>query len=411
MLEVGAVEPPHERAAAGLGGGRALPSNPAPRPDCSPSGRGTRGEPARLAAAASSASTGRLVGLEDDVAELVRVDQTAQRVDGQLELLTRRRRLLADLAGRDLEVLLADRVDHVHRGQVERRQLVRVEPGPHAVVALAQVGHAGDARQPAQLVLDLDRRVVAQEDVVVPAVGRDQVDDHHRARRHLLDVDPLALDQVGDHRQCQRNAVLHEHLGHVGIRAEAEGDGQRVRAVVGALRRHVHHALDAADLCLDGRRHGVLHGLGVRPRVHRRDHHRRRGHVRVLRDGEREDGDAPRQRDDDRQHRGEDRPVDEEMRDHGCGPPVDPAGPSWHPPTAPPASCVSRGSASPPGPPHRLRRSAGPGPADDPIRPSRPEQPPPGPRRRGSRPDPPDRGAPRRGASRRSLGGRRRRRA
>ena len=105
--------------------------------------------------------------------------------------------------------------------QVERRQLVGVEPGPHAVVALAEVGDAGHAGQPGQLVPDLDRRVVAQEDVVVAAVRRDQVDDHQRVRRHLLDVDPLALHQQRNDRQGQRDAVLHQHLGHVRIHARA----------------------------------------------------------------------------------------------------------------------------------------------------------------------------------------------
>ncbi len=79
----------------------------------------------------------------------------------------------------------------------ERGQLVGVEPGPQAVVALAQVGDAGDAGQPAQLVLDVDRRVVAEERAVVPAVRRDQVDDHQRVGRHLLDADALVLHQGG----------------------------------------------------------------------------------------------------------------------------------------------------------------------------------------------------------------------
>ncbi len=42
-------------------------------------------------------------------------------------------------------------------------QLVGIEPGPQAVVALAEVGDVGHARQPAQLVADVDRGVVAQE--------------------------------------------------------------------------------------------------------------------------------------------------------------------------------------------------------------------------------------------------------
>ena len=56
--------------------------------------------------------------LDDDVAELLRLDQPAQRADRQLELLARRDRLLADLPGGHLDVLLADGRDHVAGGQV-----------------------------------------------------------------------------------------------------------------------------------------------------------------------------------------------------------------------------------------------------------------------------------------------------
>ena len=120
--------------------------------------------------------------LDDDVAELLGIDQPAQGVDRQLELLARGDGLLADLPGGDLEVLLADGGDHVRGTEVQGGQLVGIEPGPQAVVALAEIGDAGDAGQPAQLVLDVDRGVVAEKHVVVPVVRRDQVDDHHRVR-------------------------------------------------------------------------------------------------------------------------------------------------------------------------------------------------------------------------------------
>ena len=83
--------------------------------------------------------------------------------------------------------------------------------------------------------LDIDRGVVAEEEAVVAVVGRDQVHDHQRVGRHLLDVDSLVLHQVRNHRQGQRDAVLHQHLGHVRVHAQLEGHGQRVAAVVGRL--------------------------------------------------------------------------------------------------------------------------------------------------------------------------------
>ena len=108
---------------------------------------------------------GRVIaaGLENDVGELLRLGEPAQRVDGQLQLLALGNGLLADHPRRDLHVLLADGIDHVHGAQVQRGQLLGIKPGPQAVVALAQVSDAGDAGQAPQLVLDVDRRVIAQE--------------------------------------------------------------------------------------------------------------------------------------------------------------------------------------------------------------------------------------------------------
>ena len=158
--------------------------------------------------------------------------------------------------------------------------LLRIEPEPHAVVALAEVGDVAHARQPRQLVAELDRGVVAQVEVVAAAVGREQVDDHQHAGRLLLHRHAAALDQVGQDRLGQRHAVLHQHLGHVQVGAQLEGDRQRVGAVVGALRRHVEHVLDAVDLLLDRRGHRVGHHLGVGAGIDGRDLDRRRRDLR-----------------------------------------------------------------------------------------------------------------------------------
>src|SRR5208337_1064532 len=77
------------------------------------------------------------------------------------------------------------------------------------------------------------------------------------------------------------------------------------------------HVLDAVDLLLDGRGHGIGHHLRVGARIERRDLDGRRRDLGVLCHRQREERDAPRQRDDDRQDRGEDRAVDKEAREHG----------------------------------------------------------------------------------------------
>ncbi len=133
---------------------------------------------------------------------------------------------LADLPGRHLDVLLGDGGDHVEGVEVKGRQPVRIEPGPHAVVALAEVADAGHALDAGQFVLEIDRRVIAQINRIVFVAVADQVDDQQRVRRLLLDGDPLVLDQGRDHRQGQRDAVLHQHLGHVRVGAHLKGHRQ-----------------------------------------------------------------------------------------------------------------------------------------------------------------------------------------
>ena len=79
----------------------------------------------------------------------------------------------------------------------------------------------------------------------------------------FLVVTPVCLDHVGQQRHGQADAVLHQDLGQVQVDAVLEGHRQVVRAVVGALRRHVHHVLDAVDLLLDGRGHRLGDHLGA----------------------------------------------------------------------------------------------------------------------------------------------------
>ena len=134
-----------------------------------------------------------VAGLDDDVVELLGVAEPPERRDGVLERLVRGRRVLADLAGGDLHVLLADRGQHVLGGQVAGLELLGVEPDPHAVVAAAEDLDVADAGDAAQLVLDAERGVVAQEQVVVAPVGRGQRDGQDDVGRLLLGGDALPL--------------------------------------------------------------------------------------------------------------------------------------------------------------------------------------------------------------------------
>ena len=206
--------------------------------------------------------------------------------------------LLADLPCGHLKVLLADGVDDIRGVEVQCRHLGGVEPSSQAVIALPEIRNPRDAGQPSQLILDVNGRVVAEKRAVIATVRRDQIDDHHGVRGHLLDADALELDQLGDDRKCQRDAVLDEHLSHVGVHAQPKGHGQYVGAVIGALRRHVHHVLHAADLLLDRRRDGVPHRHRVGPGIDGRDQHRGRRHLGVLRHRQCEHRHSARQHDD-----------------------------------------------------------------------------------------------------------------
>ena len=259
-----------------------------------------------------------LVGLDDDVGKLLGIDQPAQRAEGELEDLAGRRRRLADLTGGHLHVLVLDGPKHVDRGQVARGHFLRVEPDPHAVVALAEIGHVADAVDPRKLVSYLDRGVVRQIDVVVAPIGRDQIDAQQNAGRFFLGVHALKLHLARQLGHCQRHAVLHQHLSHVQVGAQLEGDGQVVGPVVGALRRHVEHPLDAVDLLLNRGGDAVGHHLGARARIVRDDGDGRRRDVGILRDRQHEGGHSAGQQDDQRNDPGEDRPFDEELGEHAA---------------------------------------------------------------------------------------------
>ena len=105
-------------------------------------------------------------GLEDDILELLRRFEPAERGHRVLERLALGHGGLADLARRHLDVLFLQRLDDVGGRQPARRQLFRVDPDAHAVVLLAEQGHVADPVEPGQFVLQLNGRVVAQVELV-----------------------------------------------------------------------------------------------------------------------------------------------------------------------------------------------------------------------------------------------------
>src|SRR5439155_1523614 len=159
-----------------------------------------------------------LAGLHDDVSELVRVEEPAERVDGVLEVDADRGRRLTDASGRDLHVLLAERLQDVGGGHAARGERGRVEPDPHAVVARAEEADVAHPRQPGERVLHLDGGVVAEVELVVAPVGREEIHAEEDHRRLLLHRDALALHLLRQLRLGDRDPVLGEHLREVEVR-------------------------------------------------------------------------------------------------------------------------------------------------------------------------------------------------
>ncbi len=84
---------------------------------------------------------GRLAGragAQNDFTELFGRAQPSERVDLHLERSAGRRRRGAKLAGRDLHVLLGDRLLHVDGGYPELGELVGIEPDAHRIAALTE---------------------------------------------------------------------------------------------------------------------------------------------------------------------------------------------------------------------------------------------------------------------------------
>ena len=155
--------------------------------------------------------------------------------------------------------------------------------------------------------------------------------------RHALELHLLRQRRKGD-----GHPVLHEDLRQIGIRADGEGDGQSVGAVVGAGRLHVEHVLDAVDLLLDRQGDGVDEGPGAGAGVARRDLHGRRHDIGILRARQLDERDEADEHDDQRDHVGQHRPIDEEARDRACA--------ARGLCGARPGGSISLGVISPPGP-------------------------------------------------------------
>jgi len=180
-------------------------------------------------------STGIKRRLDDDVFELADVGKPSLGLDDHLEILRIRRRLLAELAGGHLDVLLGNGVDHVLGGQVVGLDLVRVEPDAHAVLVGAVDVAGAHARYARDFVAHAQVGVVGDEQVVEGAVRRLHGDGQEHGRGFFLHRDALALHFRRQAGQALVDPVLDQDGGDIQVGADVEGHGQGVGTVAGAL--------------------------------------------------------------------------------------------------------------------------------------------------------------------------------
>ena len=156
-------------------------------------------------------------------------------VDLELEIDSLLDRLLINGSGGDLDVLLADGGHDVAGGEIPGCNPVRIQPDAHRVIAGTKDPDVAGPRNTCQDVLDLERRVIAQIDIIIAAVRREQMHDHGEVRRFLGGRDTQPADLLWQFRQRLRHAILDLHLRFVHVRAEVEGKRQSHHAIARGL--------------------------------------------------------------------------------------------------------------------------------------------------------------------------------
>ena len=201
--------------------------------------------------------------LQHDVLELARVEQAPLELQRQLEGAHVALRRLAERAAGDLDVLRAQRGEDLIRGHAAQCDALRVEPDAHRVFARPEHRDIADAGDAGKLVAHVEQRVVGAVDLIVGLLRRDEVHDEQEVGHPLVDDDAVATHLLGQARLGHRDAVLHQHLRLVDVGADLERDAERHGPVVGRLRVHVDHALDAVHLLLDDGGDGIGDGYRV----------------------------------------------------------------------------------------------------------------------------------------------------
>jgi hypothetical protein len=117
--------------------------------------------------------------------EFLGLAQAAERRHRNLERVTRGNRRLPDNPGGDLDILLTQRLDDVARRDVADREPRGIKPDAHAVLAQPEEVDLTDSFDAPERIAHLDEREVADVELVVALVRREEMHDHQEIGRRL----------------------------------------------------------------------------------------------------------------------------------------------------------------------------------------------------------------------------------
>ena len=180
--------------------------------------------------------------LDDDLGELLRRGQAGLRQDRELAVVA------LDPAGRDFDVLRAQRRLDLLHGDVVGGKPGPIEPHPHGVAALAEDAHLGDAGDVLDAVGDEAVGEVGELERRLTRPGQGQVEDRLRVGLDL--GDDRLVDLLRQTPAHAADAVAHVRGGDVRVHVRAETHGD-VAALLAALRGHGLDAFDAGDRVLE----------------------------------------------------------------------------------------------------------------------------------------------------------------
>src|SRR5579883_2431433 len=170
--------------------------------------------------------------LQNDLFEFLWSGEAPHNAKRNLEILRRRSRRAPELAGRNFDVLLLDRIDDIGGRQSAGRQPGRIEPDAHGIFALAKnddIAHALDALE---RVFDIDIEIVRDVLVRQASVGRIEPYSKDEVRIRLRDCDTGVLDFLRQTALCRVYAVLHVNGSDVEVIPGVESDVDVAGAVV-----------------------------------------------------------------------------------------------------------------------------------------------------------------------------------